>query len=82
MGRREDLRERLTSIAGTRDRALAIGRWVALNRDELIDGAPAAIVEPVLAVEATYYRVADGDAPVSELVAAFRAFRDAVQALP
>lgn len=80
MGRREDLRERLTSLQGTRDRALAIGRWVALNRDELIDGAPAALAPAILAVERTYYLVDDGEAPVSELVAAMRAFRDAVQA--
>jgi hypothetical protein len=82
MGRREDLAARLTSLQGPKDRALAIGRWVAVNRDELIDGAPAAIVPALLAVEATYYRVEDGEAPVSELVAAFRAVRDAVQALP
>lgn len=80
MGRREDLRERLTSLQGTRDRALAIGRWVALNRDELLDGAPAPLAPLIEEVERTYYRVADGDAPASELVAAFRAFRDAVQA--
>lgn len=77
MGRREDLRERLTSLQGPRDRALAIGRWVALNRDELLDGAPAALAPAILAVEATYYRVEDGEAPVSELVAALRGFRDA-----
>jgi hypothetical protein len=81
MGRREDLAARLTSLQGPKDRALAIGRWVALNRDELIDGAPAAIVPALLEIERIYYSVEDGVAPVSELIAAFRAVRDAVQAL-
>lgn len=77
MGRRDDLRDRLTNLGGPRDRALAIGRWVALNRDELLDGAPDAAATTIAQIETTYYRVVDGDAPVSELVDAFRAVRAA-----
>jgi len=78
MGRREDLRDRLSNLGGGKDRALAIGRYVANNRDELIDGAPAAFEPLIMDIERAYYRVQDGDAPVTELVAAMRAFRDAV----
>lgn len=78
MSRRDDLRTRLTNLGGPKDRALTIGRWVAENRDELLDGAPEALVPPLLDIERAYYRVADGDAPVTELVAAMRAFRDAL----
>ena len=78
MGRRDDLRDRLSSLQGPKDRALAIGRWVAVNRDELLDGAPETLVPPLLDIERAYYDVSDGGAPVSELVAAMRAFRDAL----
>lgn len=81
MARRDDLRARLSSLQGGKDRMLSIGRWVALNREELIDGAPAALAERIHAVEAAYYKVSDGEAPVTELVAAMRGFRDAAQTL-
>jgi len=80
MGRRDDLRTRLANLGGPKDRALAIGRWVAINRDELIDGATPELAAMLLAIEAAYYRVADGDEPVTSLVAAMRGFRDTAQA--
>ena len=55
----------------------AIGRWVALNRDELMDDAPPAIVPHLLTIEQTYYRLVDGEATVPDLVAALKALRDA-----
>ena len=39
---------------------------------------PDAQIERIHAIEAAYYRVEDGEAPVTELVAAMRGFRDAV----
>jgi hypothetical protein len=80
MSRRDDLRTRLTSFSGTRAKALAIGRWVALNRDELLDGAPPELAATLLAIEQAYYRVADGEEPVTSLVAAMRGFREAATA--
>ena len=78
MERREELRDRLSNLQGPKERSLAIGRWVAVNRDELIDGAPEAFVPLLLDIERAYYRVQDKQSPVTELVAAMRAFRDAV----